>query len=130
MFFLIRFWYYSLTYFFLSKCREEKFNNCISNSSFSPDRTICEPCPEPNYRYFVNSIGECEECPEGEFPNNFRDSCHQCQPNQFLLSFNDQCKNCSEGFVPSDDRKFCKPCPSTQFAEGGKCKPCADPVKE
>ena len=120
--------HFILSVFFLQKCRKPKFNTCISNSPFSPDRRTCVACP--NFKYIVNDAGDCEECPEGTIPNNVRDSCHKCQPDEYLRSFGDVCIKCQQGYIPSENRAYCKPCPSSQIAYEGNCESCQNQTYE
>ena len=93
-----------------------------------PHRRKCVPCP--NINDFVNqTTGNCEECPEGQFPNGERYSCSLCEPDK-IINFDDSCKSCPDGYVPSKTRKFCTPCAKSLIAKEGICQSCPVPTKE
>ena len=96
-------------------------------SPFSPDRRVCEPCP--NEKDIVNTNGECETCQEGSFPNGERNSCSECKPNE-IVNFDGSCNGCPDGFIPNENRRFCYRCPKSLIANGGVCTPCPNPEKE
>ena len=96
-------------------------------SPFSPERRICEPCP--NEKDIVNTNGECQTCQEGSFPNGERTMCFPCKPEEIIL-FDGSCKLCPVGSVPTANHKFCMSCPKSLIASGGVCTSCPDPIKE
>ena len=113
--------------FLLPKGRKDLFSK-FTVLPHSPDRRECEPCPNVE-REIVNNNGDCEECPEGSFPNGEKRACSKCKPDE-IIGYKDSCKRCPNGFVPNENRRFCFRCSKSLFADEGICKSCPNPSKE
>ncbi|KAL7719906.1 Uncharacterized protein QTN25_003024 [Entamoeba marina] len=110
--------------------------NSIDNCQIcSNDGSICTNCSDP---YIPSSNGSiCEKCPNGQYKYDTLtcDDCYNSIDNCQICSDDGSiCTNCSDPYIPSQDGSICEKCPNGQYKYDtstcdykSTCTNCSDP---